>query len=118
MNIFSSDGTVASTLTITDMPTNYDSGYVWFEFFSSAVLTAANLVTPSAGTVDVEASENGTKFGEVSLSLDISTDAYIRPNFAGSIKSVKVTPTAITGATHYRANVSRFSTGPEKGHVL
>jgi hypothetical protein len=98
---------VASTITSMDMPLDFMETRVYFEF--SDLATFATLVTPTAGTVTVTATENGTTYGSVFMgtNMSVATADYQRLTIAGQVKNVKAVPTGITGATYWRMIIVR-----------
>ncbi|MCJ8292878.1 MAG: hypothetical protein MJK15_00595 [Colwellia sp.] len=94
-----------------DMSYTHERGYVALSFYSDAALT--NLVTPSAGTVVTAVSENGDIYGSVAEATTNAADVgpavtYLRPNWSGSARSLKLTLAGIVGANFVRCVISRF----------
>lgn len=94
-----------------DMSWTHERGYVAFSFYSDSELTT--LVTPSAGTITSAVSENGDIYGSVAEATTNAADVgpavtYLRPNWSGSARKLKLTLAGITGAAFVRCTVSRF----------
>ena len=98
---------VSATVTCAEMPRAHERAYCYLEFTNDDF---QNLVVPSAGTVTLNASENGSYWGSMvdGTAVDVTTEDYSRPTIAGSVKDVRAVPTGITGATHWRLVVARF----------
>ena len=104
------EGSVADGVIISaNMSNAYERCYVSVLFYSDEFET---VVIPSTGTLTFEASETGDKFGTITNgTVDVTTEFYDRPNFAGSVTRVRATAASITGAVNYRATFSRFTSG-------
>jgi len=94
-----------------DMSWTYERGYVSFVFYSDAALT--NVVTPLGGTIITTVSENGDIYGSVSEGstsvLNVGPSAtYLRPNWAGSARKLKLNLAGITGSAFFKCVISRF----------
>ncbi len=94
-----------------DMSYTHERGYVAFQFYSDAALT--NLVTPAGGTITTTISELGDIYGSVSEGVTTASDVgpavmYLRPNWSGSARKLKLTFASITGAPYFKCIVSRF----------
>lgn len=94
-----------------DMSWTHERGYVAFTFYSDSALTT--LVTPSAGTITTTVSENGEVFGSVSSGTTTASDVgaavfYVRPNWSGSVRKLKISLSGIVGAAFFKCVVSRF----------
>jgi len=100
--------TVATTITTDAMPTQFGLCYVYIEF--SDDLGFGSLVTPSAGTCTLTASENGTNYGSIvnGTGFSVATADYNRVNVLGSVRNIKAVPTGVTGATYWRLRVARY----------
>lgn len=101
INGSSADGTLSTV----EMRWQFNLGFVSVTFFSDAELTIP--VTPSAGTITFEASEDGITYGSIANGAVDPTIQYDRPNFAGSAEFVRATCAGITGAPFYKATVFR-----------
>ena len=94
-----------------DMADLYERGYVAFYFYSDAALT--NLVTPSAGTVTTVVTELGDIFGSIQNGVTNAAEVgplvtYLRPNWAGSARTLKLTFAGVTGAAFFKCHIARF----------
>jgi len=94
-----------------DMSWTHERGYVAFSFYSDAELKT--LVTPSAGTVVTAVSENGDIYGSVAEATTNAADVgpavtYLRPNWSGSTRRLKLTLSGIVGANFVQCVISRF----------
>lgn len=93
------------TATLSGMDDNYRKGTFYIEFYDAS----GNVVTPTAGTVDVQASPLG-KFFMRNHENQLYTAAAIQDHpveFSGMMLSAKVTLAGITGATTWRAAMWR-----------
>jgi|TARA_R100000501_G_scaffold13697_1_gene25166 hypothetical protein len=108
-NTYTIEGAVADGVTISErMPTIYERGYISVLFFSDAAMTTS--VIPSAGTITILASEDGLRYGTVTNGdIDVSVDPYERPNWSGQVAYISSDMSGVTGATHYRLSIHRFS---------
>ena len=97
----SSDGDLLTT----EMRWQHSTAYLSVVFYSDSELTTP--VTPSAGTITFEASEDGVDYGTITDGSVNPTGQYDRPNFAGTARFVKATCLGITGAPFYKAVVYR-----------
>ena len=68
-------------------------------------------VTPSGGTVKVQLSADGVNFSNVPAGEFSAIDTYnpdrTKPNALGVANSAKLTLQGVTGATHFKAIISR-----------
>ncbi len=83
--------------------------YVSIVFYTDS--TMSTVANPTAGTVDVDASETGEQYGNVTTitASEAGEDSdYDRPLIAGSITNVRMTFSGVTGATHFKAKISGF----------
>ncbi len=91
---------------------DYERGYLSISFYSDESLT--NIVTPSAGVVDIVASEDGDIYGTISegASVDASTigpsSQYARPNWSGQVKYLKVSLSGVVGANYFKCSVFSY----------
>lgn len=88
-----------------EMRWQFDAAYISVLFYSDAELT--NIVTPGAGTITFEASEDGTNWGSITNGIVDPTATYLRPNFLGTARFVRGTTSGITVASFYKATVYR-----------
>ena len=96
-----------STDTINDQDERF---YFSIVFYSDAALT--QVVTPTAGTVRVNASETGDQYGEagvIDATLAGAVSTYPRINFTGSISSVSINLDSVAGASHFKFKVGSYS---------
>lgn len=101
------DGEVLSP----DMSHTHERGYVAFTFYSDVELET--IVTPTAGTVTTTVSENGEIFGTVSNNVTNAVDVgpavlYVRPNWSGSARSLKLLFASIADGAFFKCVISRF----------
>ncbi len=99
----SADGDLISA----KMSQRLERAYVYVTFYTDA--TYQTVVTPSAGSLTITASEDETNFGTVNNgTIDVTTAAYDRPNWSGGVKVVKATALGITGAPNYILTISKY----------
>ncbi len=105
--VFAPFGLVAATLTTDAMPLEYMETRIYFLF--SDTKDFSTLVTPSAGTVTITATQDGFAYDAVSggTAMSVSTAAYNKCTISGMVSKVKVVPTGITGATYWKMQVVR-----------
>jgi hypothetical protein len=105
-----------------EMGRKYSNGFASVEFYDGPVTVSskgnidtsgANIVVPTAGTVEVELTESDNKvdgnYGSVvNGTIDAADPAYLRPNWGGASKFMKVTESAaVIGATHAIVKILR-----------
>lgn len=84
--------------------------YFSIVFYSDADLS--QVVTPTAGTISINASETGDQYGEagvIDATLAGAVSTYPRINFTGSISSVSVNLDGIVGASHFRFKIGSYT---------
>lgn len=88
-----------------------ERGYVAFTFYSDSDLTT--IATPTAGILTSTISENGEIYGSISDGTTTASDVgpavtYIRPNWSGSARRLKLNLAGVTGAAFFKCVISRF----------
>jgi len=90
----------------------YERGYLSIIFYSDAELET--VVEPSAGTVTITASEDGSQYGDIAV-IDATTageeSTYTRPSFSGLVRFVRVNMASIAGANFFRVTIARYQRG-------
>ena len=97
------------------MGSKFSEGYIDVEYFDGPNPGTANRVTPGAGELLFEATgsevkdDANTPYGTIpNGTVDCTDLAYLRPNWAGRTKFVRVTETvAVTTATHALVKILR-----------
>ncbi len=98
------------------MDIHFTEAFISIEFYNdlgtiplNELYQPANLVTPSAGTATITASENGNDYGTLinGTDIDVTTADYPRMNFLGSVSHVKGVTSGIVGASHWRILITR-----------
>ncbi len=90
------------------MDGHFTEGFVSLQFFNDAEYITP--VTPTGGTVTVEASEDDQSYAEIpnGTDIDVTDGNYARPAWLGKALYARATETApITGATHYQLTILR-----------
>jgi hypothetical protein len=105
-----------------EMGRKYSNGFASVEFYDGPVYVtdkgnivtdAANIVVPTAGELEVELTESDDKlngnYGDVvNGTIDATDPAYLRPNWGGATKFMRVTESvAVIGATHAVVKILR-----------
>lgn len=91
---------------------DYERGYLSIVFFSDAELTT--IVTPSAGTIDITASEDGDIYGTIQDGTAISANTvgpavnYSRPNWSGQVLFLKFSLSGIVGANFFKCTAYSY----------
>lgn len=99
--------TANGTLTSPDMSARYERGYISVTYYTDSTLTT--VVTPTAGTLTVKASETAVGYGTIDQgTMDATLAEYPRPNFSGGVRHIQATALGITGAGYYVLTISRF----------
>jgi hypothetical protein len=97
------------------MGNKFANGYLDIEYFDGPDVLTANRVTPGAGELLFEATgsdvpdDANTPYGSIpNGTIDCTDLAYLRPNWAGRTKFIRVTETvAVTVATHALIKILR-----------
>ncbi len=96
----------SSVATLTGIEKSFERHYMSVVFFDSELMNNQVAVNTMVGTVQVQASDNGFQFGEVSEGdIVLGNDSYPRPTVQGSLASVRMDFSGITtpnSASHYR----------------
>lgn len=90
-------------LTLSGMEDNYRRGIFYIEFYDAS----GNVVTPSAGTMDITASPLGKFFMRNHEDRLFPANASHPVEFHGMMSACKVVLAGITGATTWRAAIWR-----------
>ncbi len=99
--------TTNGTLLSPDMSPRFERGYVSVIFYTDE--TQTTIVTPTDGTVTIEASESGTGFGTIlNGTINAFDSSYKRPSFSGPVGKIRVTLAGISGAGFMVATISRY----------
>ena len=104
------EGAIADgPFTSEDLCISAERHYVSIVFYTSSAMTV--VANPTAGTVDIDPSETGEQYGNVST-INANTagesSSYDRPLLSGSILKVRASLANVVGATHFRLRIAGF----------
>ena len=104
--LYYKQGTVAETLVVDNMDDNFSNAEIGITFYSDAALTTV-VDVGMTGTYGLKVTPAVNQYEQDiagATAIDISVDTQLKAptTISTAIKSIKATPSAITGATHWQ----------------
>ena len=105
-NAYSVVDSVSAASFTAEVDPYFERGYFAITFFNSS----GDVVTPTAGTATITATDDNYNYGSVVNGVvDVTNSAYDRPRIGQSINGFKVTLSGVTGADSFSCIYRAFN---------